>query len=42
LKLAQSLGGEIVGFAFVVELDKLKGRSKLAPYDVLSLIHYDE
>ena len=42
LKLAQSLGGEIVGFAFVVELDKLGGRSKLAPYDVLSLIHYEE
>jgi adenine phosphoribosyltransferase len=42
MKLAQSLGGEIIGFAFVIELDKLGGRSKLAPYDVLSLIHYDE
>ena len=42
LKLAQMLGGEIVGFAFVVELDKLGGRAKLAPYDVLSLIHYEE
>ncbi len=42
MKLAQSLGGEIIGLAFVIELDKLGGRSKLAPYDVLSLIHYEE
>jgi adenine phosphoribosyltransferase len=42
MKLAQSLGSEIVGFAFVIELDKLGGRKKLQPYDVLSLIHYEE
>jgi adenine phosphoribosyltransferase len=42
MKLAQSLGGEIVGFAFVIELDKLGGRNKLVPHDVLSLIHYEE
>jgi len=42
LKLAQTLGGEIIGFAFVVELDGLGGRSKLEPYDVFSLIHYEE
>ncbi len=42
MKLAQTLGGEIVGFAFVIELDKLGGRAKLVPHDVLSLIHYEE
>jgi adenine phosphoribosyltransferase len=42
VKLAQQLGGEIVSCAFVVELDALKGREKLAGYEVLSLIHYEE
>jgi adenine phosphoribosyltransferase len=27
---------------FVVELDFLKGRSKLQDYDVFSLLHYDK
>ena len=40
-KLAHDLGAEIAGLAFVVELDFLKGREKLAEYDVLSLLHYD-
>ena len=39
-KLAASLGAEIVGLGFVVELDFLKGREKLTPYDVFSLLHY--
>jgi len=41
-KLAASLGGEIAGLGFVVELDFLKGRDKLKPYDVFSLLHYDK
>jgi adenine phosphoribosyltransferase len=41
-KLAASLGAKIVGLGFVVELDFLKGRDKLKPYDVFSLLHYDE
>jgi adenine phosphoribosyltransferase len=41
-KLATSLGAEIAGLAFVVELDFLKGRDKLKPYDVFSLLHYDK
>jgi adenine phosphoribosyltransferase len=41
-KLATSLGAEVVGLGFVVELDFLKGRSKLAGYDVFSLLHYDK
>jgi adenine phosphoribosyltransferase len=40
-KLARSLGAEIVGLGFVVELDFLKGREKLSPYDVFSLLNYD-
>jgi adenine phosphoribosyltransferase len=39
--LAHALGAEIAGLAFVVELDFLKGREKLAKYDVYSLLHYD-
>jgi adenine phosphoribosyltransferase len=39
--LATRLGAEIAGFAFVVELDFLKGRNRLANYDVFSLLHYD-
>src|SRR5579863_3428915 len=41
-KLATSLGAEVVGLGFVVELDFLKGRAKLAEYDVFSLLHYDK
>jgi adenine phosphoribosyltransferase len=39
--LAVGLGAEIAGLAFVVELDFLRGRDKLARYDVFSLLHYD-
>lgn len=41
-KLAASLGGEIAGLGFVVELDFLKGREKIKQYDVFSLLHYDK
>jgi adenine phosphoribosyltransferase len=41
-KLAASLGAEVVDLGFVVELDFLKGREKLAEYDVFSLLHYDK
>jgi adenine phosphoribosyltransferase len=40
-KLAESLGGEIAGLGFVVELDFLNPRAKLTQYDVFSLLHYD-
>jgi adenine phosphoribosyltransferase len=36
------LGAEVVGLGFVVELDFLKGRDKLAGYDVFSLLHYEK
>jgi len=41
-KLAASLGADIAGLGFVVELDFLKGRDKLRGYDVFSLLHYDK
>ena len=41
-KLATQLGAQIAGLAFVVELDFLKGRDKLKPYDVYSVLHYDK
>ncbi len=41
-KLAGSLGAEIAGLGFVVELDFLKGRDLLKGYDVFSLLHYQE
>jgi adenine phosphoribosyltransferase len=40
-KLITKLGGEIVGISFLIELTSLKGRSKLAPYDVFSLIQFE-
>src|SRR6201988_2441871 len=41
-KLAESLGAEIVGLGFVVELEFLKGRDNLKGYDVVSLLRYDK
>src|SRR5436853_7442203 len=41
-KLATTLGAQIAGLGFVVELDFLKGRDKLKPYDVFSLLRYDK
>jgi adenine phosphoribosyltransferase len=38
--LAESLGGEVVGIAFLIELDFLEGRKLLEGHDVYSLIHY--
>ena len=40
VELAKSLGADIAGLGFVVELDFLKGREKLAGCDVFSLLHY--
>jgi adenine phosphoribosyltransferase len=40
LQLAEQLGGEVVGCAFVIELEFLNGREQLAGHDVYSLIQY--
>src|SRR5213082_1545195 len=42
VQLTKSLGAEIAGLAFVVELDFLKGRQKFDGIDVFSLLHYDK
>ncbi len=39
-QLVEELGGEIIGCAFVIELDALKGRDKLTNYRIHSLLHY--
>jgi len=39
-KLVESLGGTVVGCAFLISLTELKGIEKLQKYDVFSLIEY--
>ncbi len=39
-KLVESLGGKIVGCAFIIELTFLQGRNLLSKHDVFSLIQY--
>jgi adenine phosphoribosyltransferase len=39
-ELVEQLGGRVVGIQFIIELDFLKGREKIAGYDVFSLLHY--
>ena len=41
VQLVQKVGGNVIGCAFVVELNALKGRERLAPVPCFSLIHYD-
>ena len=40
-ELVSSLGGTVVECAFVIELSFLKGREKLKPYGVFSLVPFD-
>ena len=42
VELAKSLGAEICGAAFAVELTFLNGRKKLTGHDVFSLLQYDK
>ncbi len=39
-KMIESLGGEVAGFGFIVELTFLNGREKLSGYSTESLIKY--
>ena len=41
VKLIEELGGEVVKIVFMMELAGLKGREKLAGYDVASVIRYE-
>lgn len=40
VKLIEKLGGKVVGIAFLIELEALKGREKLNGYEVYSLVTY--
>ena len=41
ISLVEKLGGEVVRILFVIELVDLKGRERLAKYDVRSIIKYE-
>ena len=40
-RLVERLGGEVAGFAFVIELDFLGGRDQIKGHDILSLVSYE-
>ncbi len=40
IKLVEKLGGVVVGLAFLIELEELKGRDKLKGYPILTLMKY--
>lgn len=40
IKLIHRMGGTVVGCAFVIELDDLKGREKIGDIPVYSIAHY--
>ena len=41
VKMIEQLGGEVVKICFVMELAGLKGREKLAGYEIDSIITYE-
>jgi adenine phosphoribosyltransferase len=41
-QLVENAGSTVAGVAFLIELAYLNGRSRLAPYEVISLITYDD
>jgi adenine phosphoribosyltransferase len=41
-ELVENAGGTVAGVAFLIELTYLGGRDRLAPYEVVSLITYDD
>lgn len=40
IKMVEQLGGQVVGCAFVIELEALKGRDKLAGQEIYSVLKY--
>jgi len=40
-RLVEKLGGDVIGFGFIIELAFLGGRAKLPGHDVVSLLTYD-
>lgn len=41
-QLVENAGGIVAGAAFLIELSYLAGRERLAPYNVVSLLSYDD
>lgn len=41
-QLIEKLGGNVIGYAFVVELNYLKGREVIGDYDIHTLISFDQ
>jgi adenine phosphoribosyltransferase len=41
IKMVEELGGVVVGCAFLIELEGLKGREALAGYEVFTLMSYE-
>lgn len=41
-ELVENAGGTVAGVAFLIELGYLKGREKLAGYEVVSIVNYDD
>lgn len=41
-QLIEKLGGEVVQISFIIELSFLKGREKLKPYDIRSIVNYED
>jgi len=40
IELVEKMGGIVVGCAFLIELDELKGRERIGNYDYKVLMHY--
>jgi adenine phosphoribosyltransferase len=40
IRMVEQAGGIVVGTAFLIELDDLEGRARLAPHEVFTLLHY--
>jgi len=40
IQLIEQCGGKIVELAFLIELTALKGRERLAPHPIISLVQY--
>lgn len=40
IELIEELGGEVVGTAFLIELEDLKGRDKIEGYDIFTVLQY--
>ena len=40
IQLVEKLGGKVVGIAFLIELEALKGRERLKDYNVYSMLTY--